>query len=342
MDRLLTRDEFREAVFVADEHKCVICSKPAVDAHHLYNRNLWEDGGYYLNNGVALCETCHYEAETNRLTIAELIEASGREHLLPPGLSYKETYDTWGNVLLPNGLVAFGPMKGDEGMQKALKHLGGLFTDRVKYPSTSYLPNSPSLDENDTVIDPSVFEGVEVIVTEKLDGENTTLARDYTHARSMDSSDHPTRSWVKAFWSQIRFDIPGGWRINGENVYAYHSIRYADLESYFYGFSIWNEHNVCLSWDETAEWFQLIGVVPAPIIYRGVFDLKAIHAAWEELEHESEGYVVRFAGSYSYKEFPQKLAKWVREGHIQYEGESHEDLHWMHRYNIEPNKLRLK
>lgn len=40
---LLNRDEFREKVFNRDNHKCVICDKPAVDAHHIIDQSLWDD-----------------------------------------------------------------------------------------------------------------------------------------------------------------------------------------------------------------------------------------------------------------------------------------------------------
>jgi 5-methylcytosine-specific restriction endonuclease McrA len=35
MNKLLTRDDFRESVFKRDGHKCVICKAPGVDAHHI-------------------------------------------------------------------------------------------------------------------------------------------------------------------------------------------------------------------------------------------------------------------------------------------------------------------
>jgi 5-methylcytosine-specific restriction endonuclease McrA len=44
---LLNRDEFREGVFERDNHKCVICGKPAVDAHHIMERRLFPDGGKF-------------------------------------------------------------------------------------------------------------------------------------------------------------------------------------------------------------------------------------------------------------------------------------------------------
>jgi hypothetical protein len=40
MERLLTRDEFREGVFERDNHKCVICGATAQDAHHILERRI--------------------------------------------------------------------------------------------------------------------------------------------------------------------------------------------------------------------------------------------------------------------------------------------------------------
>ena len=60
---LLTRDQFREQVFARDGHKCVVCKSPAKDAHHIIERRLFEDHGYYENNGVSLCSQCHLDAE---------------------------------------------------------------------------------------------------------------------------------------------------------------------------------------------------------------------------------------------------------------------------------------
>ena len=68
-----------------------------------------------------------------------------------------------------------------------------------KYPHTPYLAWSPSVDINDEVLDTtSHFEGKEIVVTEKLDGENTTMYHDHIHARSIDSANHPSRNWVRA------------------------------------------------------------------------------------------------------------------------------------------------
>lgn len=69
---------------------------------------------------------------------------------------------------------------------------------RVKYPRTFHLPWSRSYTHDDKVLKHvQHFEGKEVVVTEKMDGENTTMYRDYLHARSIDSKDHPSRHWIK-------------------------------------------------------------------------------------------------------------------------------------------------
>ena len=123
-----------------------------------------------------------------------------------------------------------------------------------KYPRTPHLPWSPGASSDDVWIDTfALFEGSEVVITEKMDGENTTLYADHIHARSLDSRHHPSRSWVKGLHQSIAHLIPAGWRICGENLYARHSVGYEALPSYFMVFSIWDEHNHCLGWEQTVE-----------------------------------------------------------------------------------------
>jgi len=45
--------------------------------------------------------------------------------------------------------------------------------------------------------------GREVVVTEKMDGENTTMYCDNIHARSIDGRHHPSRDWVKMTVGEI-------------------------------------------------------------------------------------------------------------------------------------------
>ena len=85
------------------------------------------------------------------------------------------------------------------------------------------------------------FGGQEVIVSEKIDGENSNIHPNYFHARSIDGRNHISRTWIKNLHSKICYNIPEGWRICGENTYAKHSIYYSKLPSYFLVFAIFNE-----------------------------------------------------------------------------------------------------
>ncbi len=205
---------------------------------------------------------------------------------------------------------------------------------RTKYPRTRHLPWSPGATNDDAILS-SVdhFTGHQVVVTEKMDGENSTLYRDGLHARSVDSRHHPSRDWLKAFHAGFADQIPEGWRICGENLYAEHSLRYENLLSYFYAFSIWDETNTCLSWDETAEWGTLLGLHLVPVLYSGPWDESLIHDLTDRLgTDEQEGIVVRLADRFPFHAFSESVAKWVRPNHVV------TDQHWMHG-DITPNQL---
>lgn len=206
----------------------------------------------------------------------------------------------------------------------------------VKYPRTYHLPWSEAVTSDDKVCQTlEHFQGRQVVVTEKMDGENTTMYRDNIHARSLDSRGGEDRAWVKQFWSQIRNDIPEGWRICGENLWAKHSVPYNNLQSYFYGFSIWDSSNMALSWSDTVEYFEMLGVCPVPVLYEGAWDEVAIRNLVKDMDLEkTEGYVVRLADSFHYDNFSASVAKFVRKGHVQ------TDKHWRFQEFV-PNQLSL-
>jgi hypothetical protein len=210
----------------------------------------------------------------------------------------------------------------DESVQKILKPVLGKFSKYVKYPRTYHLPWSPSVTKDDRVLeDVRCFDKQRVVVTIKMDGENTTIYDDYTHARSLDSDNHMSRDWVKNLQGRIGYNIPDGWRVCGENLYAKHAIHYQNLEDYFLVFSIWNERNECLSWDETKVYAELLGLKTVPVLYDGIWDINTINDLYDEYKinntDEVEGYVVRVADSFSYGLFRWSVAKFVRENHIQ-------------------------
>jgi len=339
MEKLLSRDQFRNVVFERDNHTCVFCKQPAVDAHHIIERRLWPDSGYYLNNGASVCQFHHLECEKTLISVEQVREACGiTKPIIPPHLYQDCVYDKWGNIILPNKTRLKGELFFDESVQKIL-NLGDVlssFVNYVKYPRTYHLPWSDGMNEDDRMM-PSIigFQNQEVVVTEKLDGENTSMYRDHIHARSIDSGNHNSRNWVKNFWSSISYEIPEGWRICGENLYAVHSLKYEPLYSYFFGFSVWTDKNVCLSWEETLEWFDLLGIIPVPVLYRGPFDKNKIESLWTPYDYDrKEGYVVRVAGEINYGQFREKVGKFVRANHV------NTAKHWFHGQRIERNSLR--
>lgn len=335
---LLSRDQFREQVFARDQHKCVFCDQPAVDAHHIIERRLWPDGGYYLDNGASVCEHHHLLCEQTVISVEDVGAAAGIQRIIvPPHLYADQPYDKWGNPVLPNGQRLKGELFNDESVQKVLAQGKVLdqFTSWVKYPRTHHLPWSVGINSDDRVIaSMKSFEGRRVIVTEKMDGENTTMYNDYIHARSIDGRSHPSRNWVKQYWSTISADIPSGWRLCGENLFAKHSISYDDLPTYFMGFSMWDDHNNCLCWDDTVEWFRLLGVQSVPVLFDGIYDENKIKALWNDADWESrEGYVLRIADQISYSDFRHSVGKFVRANHIQ------TVKHWMYGQPIVRNNL---
>lgn len=207
--------------------------------------------------------------------------------------------------------------------------------DLFKYGRTPHLPWSSSVTEDDIIQENLEFLNGEIVITEKLDGENTTMYHDYIHARSLDSKHHASRDWVKALHGQIKQCIPKGYRLVGENVYAKHSIKYTDLDSYFYIFNVWDDLNNCLSWEEVEDFAFILDLRTVPVIFQGQLNVKSIHSLWDNKFDEDyhEGYVVRNAGAFHYNDFQKNIAKYVRNKHVQ------TTEHWMHS-QIEPNLLK--
>lgn len=205
-----------------------------------------------------------------------------------------------------------------------------------KYPRTFHVPHSPGTQSDDRLLKSlDHLYGKAVVITEKRDGENTTLYRDHSHARSLDSQHHESRNWVKQFHGTFAHEIPHGWRVCGENLYAKHSILYEDLDTYFEGFSIWTDNNVCLGWQATCELFELFGVKPVPELFIGILTPDVLAKVESKLDTaKQEGYVIRLYGEFHYDDFATSVAKWVRPKHVS------TSKHWMQEA-IVPNKLKV-
>lgn len=341
--KLLTRDTFRESVFKRDGYKCIMCDETTnLDAHHIIERRLFDSpdmfGGYFLENGATLCSKHHIMAEETTLSCEEIRNKIGIYDFPIPEHFYSDiTYDKWGNVVLPTGIRYKGDLFYDESVQKILKqgNVLDLFSKYIKYPRTYHLIWSHLLKDDRMLLNHDHFIGKRVIVTLKMDGENTTMYNDYIHARSLNSGSHETRNWVKGLWAQISYMIDDNMRICGENLYAVHSVKYTNLKSYFNLFSIWID-NTCLSWDETVEYAGILGLETVPVIYDGVYDEKAIKEAFKPYEKDNEGYVLRLADEFTYGNFRRSVGKYVRPEFRQMLNNSHG--HWISK-KIEKNEL---
>lgn len=196
-------------------------------------------------------------------------------------------------------------------------------TLRYKYPRTYHLPWSEGCTSDDKKLtNTNHFIDKQVVITEKMDGENTTIYRDHVHARSLDSAHHWSRSRVKELQSRL-YDLPDDLRICGENLYAKHSIKYDNLVDYFQVFSIWS-HQECLSWADTVEWAEILGLHTVPVLYTGIYNEKIVNEIQSKMDFSvNEGYVIRLADSFLLKDFSKSVCKYVRKNHVQ------TDEHWM-------------
>lgn len=202
-----------------------------------------------------------------------------------------------------------------------------------KYGRTYHLPISPGATADDKTMGSisGLTEG-ELVITEKMDGENTTIHRGGMHARSLDSRHHSSRGWVKGFAAGISHRLGENERIVGENVYARHSIAYETLPSYFLGFC-WIIGDEVQSWDATLERFASLGITPVPTLYRGSYKDGLFEGMAGALDMtRQEGFVVRVAGSFTEEEMRHCMGKYVRENHVQ------SDDHWMSQAVV-PNGL---
>jgi len=72
------RKKFRDVVFKRDKHKCQLCSSSKdLEAHHITDRNWFENGGYVVENGITLCPGCHIKAENLEVIPEEFYEMIG-------------------------------------------------------------------------------------------------------------------------------------------------------------------------------------------------------------------------------------------------------------------------
>jgi hypothetical protein len=200
-----------------------------------------------------------------------------------------------------------------------------------KYNRTYHLPWSPG-STNDDRISNSVdtLLGKEIVITEKLDGENCGMTKDGVYARSHSSfTISPWSREVRQLHSILKHDLSDDVFLFGENMEGIHSIEYTDMTSYLYIFGV-RDNNKWLSWEEVEEYSYLLDVPTVPVLFRGIAnsydELRSIVNNLVEqpssLGGKREGVVVRNSESFDNSEFSDNVMKWVRKGHVQ------TDEHW--------------
>lgn len=119
-----------------------------------------------------------------------------------------------------------------------------------KYNRTYHLPWSPGTTSDDRIsksVDSLI--GIDIVITEKLDGENCGMTKDGVYARSHAAfTVSPWCREVRNIHNRIKSSIDEDVFLFGENMEGIHSIEYSNLTSYFYIFGV-RDGNIWIDWD---------------------------------------------------------------------------------------------
>lgn len=201
-----------------------------------------------------------------------------------------------------------------------------------KYGRTYHLPWSPG-STNDDRISNSVDSllGIDIVITEKLDGENCGMTDNGVYARS--HAAFTTSPWSKEVRQLHKLSVEGnlgdGVFLFGENMEGIHSIEYTNLTSYFYMFGV-RDNNIWIPWEGVEEYSYLLDIPTVPVLFKGVINKEEeLKDLVQNLVKEPsslgglrEGIVVRNSSLFHNDHFANNVMKWVRKGHVQ------TDEHW--------------
>lgn len=198
-----------------------------------------------------------------------------------------------------------------------------------KYGRTYHFPFSPGTTSDDKIQHDwlSILQH-ELVITEKLDGENTCLKTDGVYARShVEPTRNPWAANMRTIWEQVRHDL-GSLEVFGENLYGLHSIEYQRLRYYFYVFAI-RDGDTWLSWEEVNFYANVLDLPVVPVYAQGFFtENSLIQSILTGMNSGSafgetiEGFVCRNVKAFDTTQFSQNVLKYVRKNHVQ------TDEHW--------------
>lgn len=201
----------------------------------------------------------------------------------------------------------------------------------MKYPRTLHVPWSKGATNDDKIAkDISTLLNKEIIITEKVDGSNTSLEAYGCFARThAGPPTHSSFDGLKALHANIKHLIPEEYQIFGEWCYALHSIAYDKLPSYFLAFGVRQVANlpdfVWSSWADVELLADEIGVPTVPVLWKGICkkesELQEITEILVKqpslLGNIREGVVIRVANDFLDQDFSKYVMKWVRKDHVQ-------------------------
>lgn len=201
--------------------------------------------------------------------------------------------------------------------------------DSPKYNRTFHMPYSPGGTNDDkraTSVESLI--GRPIVITEKMDGSNTSLEADGCYARThAGAPTHASFDGLKALHANIRYKIPQRVQLFGEWCYAQHSISYSELPGYFMLFNVREllEKPFWASWAEVKLWAEEIEVPTVPVLFEGSVQsedkLKELVESFMNQPSACggirEGVVVRYAMEFSEDQFSACVMKCVRANHVQ-------------------------
>lgn len=186
----------------------------------------------------------------------------------------------------------------------------------------------------------------EIVITEKMDGSNTSLEANGCFARThAGAPTHPSFDGLKALHASIKYKIPSNMQFFGEWCFALHSIAYSELPNYFMMFNVRDltssEITWC-SWGDVEMWAEELEVPTVPVLFKGIIKTeKELKELIESFMIEPskcggirEGVVVRTARQFHDSEFSQCVMKYVRANHVQ------TSEHWKDQIIVK-NKVKL-
>jgi hypothetical protein len=215
---------------------------------------------------------------------------------------------------------------------------------RTKYERTYHFPWSPGTTSDDRFLETTEdLIGEEIVITEKLDGENSGITKGGVYARS--HSAYTTNPWaemVRNLHSSLSNSLNEDEFLFGENMEGIHSIEYKNLTSPFYLFNVAIRKDDVFyfqSWDTIIEYSKMLNLNVVPTLFKGTIhsekelkeltlDILKNRSVLEPFDTKTkepinmEGIVVRRTCEFKADDFKTYAAKWVRKNHVK------TDEHW--------------